>query len=56
MGKQKKKDDKTVTEIFTETIEQMCDHYCKYPIQHWNYDDEMIETVCQDCPLNKLGV
>lgn len=31
-------------------VEEMCDHYCKYP----DMDDEITETVCKDCPLNRL--
>ena len=31
----------------------ICDHYCKYPGEYKD-QDEMIDTVCVNCPLLKL--
>ena len=32
---------------------EICDHYCKYPGEYKD-QDEMIDTVCVNCPLLKL--
>lgn len=32
--------------------EQMCDEYCKYPYEY--EDSEMLEVICNKCPLNRL--
>lgn len=35
--------------------EDICDNYCKYPvIWHEEHQDEDLEEVCNNCPLNKL--
>ena len=51
----------TVTEQIQQTVETMCDKFCKYPERYLavieNQDEAqevMIEEVCKDCPLNKL--
>lgn len=41
-----------------EVVEEMCNHYCKYPEQ-WNPEEhdgqELLESeICINCPLNKL--
>ena len=51
----------TVTEQIQQTVETMCDKYCKIPgeyLEKYKDPDEaqevMIEEKCKDCPLNKL--
>lgn len=48
-------EEKTVTKIIQEVIDDMCNHYCKIPAQ-WNEEDgELSESeICQNCPLNRL--
>ena len=48
-------------EIIQEVKEEMCDHYCKYPVEFlMTYEDseeahdKMIEEMCAECPLNRL--
>lgn len=51
---------KTVAAICEEVIEEMCDHYCKWPNEpipdgkdeNWLMDDD--DSPCNDCPLNRL--
>ena len=31
---------------------EFCDRYCKF--QYICKDEEQLETVCEDCPMNKL--
>lgn len=45
---------KTITEIFEEIKSNICDNYCKYPSEITDHD-EMIETKCRECPLNRLS-
>ena len=49
--------DKTITEQIQEVVEDMCQHYCKWP-ELWGdsmEDCELSESsICQNCPLNKL--
>jgi len=42
----------TVTQIFESITKEMCDKYCKYPLQCENEED--LYKVCEHCPLNKL--
>lgn len=44
---------KAITEIFEEIKSSICDSYCKYPNEITDYD-EMLETKCSKCPLNRL--
>lgn len=36
-------------------IEEMCENYCKYP-ENWDEkkDGMLLNTICKDCPLNRL--
>lgn len=50
---------KTVTKIIGEVIEEMCDKYCKYPLM-WEPQEhdgmELFESeICANCPLMRLG-
>jgi hypothetical protein len=50
---------KSITQIFEEIKEDMCDRFCKYPLmptpagkdEGWLLDDD---SPCNDCPLNRL--
>ena len=50
----------TVAQIMEEVIEEMCDHYCKWPnepipegkSEDWLINDD--DSPCNDCPLNRL--
>lgn len=47
----------TITEIFEDIKEQMCDSYCKYPEKINADDDEQwdkMNEICGECPLNRL--
>ena len=39
-------------DVVDAVIEDMCDHYCKYPSEC--EDDEELMDICENCPLNKL--
>ena len=47
----------TISEEFEDIKEQMCNEYCKYPLQ---WDEEVMgyelceSEVCANCPLNRL--
>ena len=47
----------SVTQIFEEIKESMCEDYCRYPRE---YDEEATgvelcdSEYCQNCPLNRL--
>lgn len=47
----------TVTQIFEEIKNAMCNDFCRYP-REWNEEEqgqELCENeVCAACPLNKL--
>ena len=47
----------SVTQILEEVVEEMCNHYCKWP-DLWDEEAEGMELIdsehCQNCPLNKL--
>ena len=40
------------TQEIEEIKEDICDNYCKYPTEY--EDNEILEMVCNRCPLNKL--
>ena len=46
-----------VTNIIESVVNEMCNHYCKYP-DTWDEEKEGCELseseVCANCPLNKL--
>ena len=42
------------TQELEEIKEDICDNYCKYPTEY--EDNEILEVVCNRCPLNKLEV
>ena len=49
-----------ISEIIEAVKNEMCDHYCKYPIQYQSDIDDvafamMIEDQCSECPLDFLG-
>ena len=48
---------KTISEMFEDIKENMCDKYCKYP-EKFDCDDEeqlnAFEEICIRCPLNRL--
>lgn len=39
-------------EDIEEIKEQMCDDYCKYPLEY--QDNEILEVICNRCPLGRL--
>ena len=47
----------TVTQIFEEIKDRMCNDYCRYP-REWDEEKEGQELcesdVCGNCPLNRL--
>ena len=47
----------TVTQIFEEIKDAMCNDFCRYP-REWNEEKEGCElcesSVCSACPLNRL--
>lgn len=45
---------KTVTDILEEVSSEICNNYCKYQ-NEMMYSDEMLETKCSECPLNRLS-
>ena len=48
----------TVCEQIEKIKEQICDNYCKYPEQFKKGKiediDELVNTICKNCPLLKL--
>ena len=46
--------EKTVTDIFEDIKTEMCDKFCRYPYMEWSDDEEMMRTVCEECPLMRL--
>ena len=36
--------------LVTETAEQFCDNYCRWPLT----DAEQLETHCNSCPMDRL--
>lgn len=42
------------TQELEEVKEDICDNYCKYPTEY--EDNELLEVVCNRCPLNRLEV
>lgn len=49
-----KEEPKTITEIMEEVSSEICNNYCKYQ-NEMMYSDEMLETKCSECPLNRLS-
>lgn len=47
------KDGKNIDELIESIKERMCDKYCKYP-NECDDGDEMIDTICVNCPLSEL--
>ena len=49
-----KKEDKkqTIPEIVEDVKTAICDEYCKYPNEY--EDNEILEVICEKCPLNRL--
>lgn len=43
----------TVRSMIEDVIMEICEEYCKYPIEYADFD-EMLEKQCEDCPLNRL--
>lgn len=43
----------TVRSMIEDVITEICEEYCKYPIEYADYED-MLEERCEKCPLNKL--
>lgn len=43
----------TVRSMIEDVIMEICEEYCKYPIEYADFD-EMLEKRCEDCPLNRL--
>ena len=50
-------EDKTISQMLSEIIDQMCNNYCKYP-DLWDEEAEGIELMdsehCRNCPLNRI--
>jgi len=44
----------TIPQIIEEVKTEICDHYCKYPSEVHD-PDYMIDTICEKCPLGRLG-
>ena len=48
-------EEKTVSKIMEEVIEEICDKYCKFPtIYEGKDEDELYDKHCDKCPLNRL--
>lgn len=45
--------EKTIPEMIEEIIAEICDKYCKWP-NICEYEDELYEKHCKDCPTMKL--
>ena len=47
----------SVSDVFEEIKEQMCEDYCRYP-REWDKDEEGAELcesdICINCPLQRL--
>jgi len=47
----------SIQKIIENTIEEMCQHYCKWPLT-WDEEKEGMELsesdICCNCPLNNL--
>lgn len=56
MDEQKTKQ-KTISEMFEDIKEQMCDEYCRYTLAINNktpYGERLMDEICIKCPLNRL--
>lgn len=52
-------DKKTISEVFEDIKQEMCEHYCRFPNEFCEDDpdadpDEMYEQICSGCPLMRL--
>lgn len=56
-------DSKTLSEMFEDIKEEMCEHYCRFPNEYGACgpdddpdakQDEMYEQICSGCPLMRL--
>lgn len=49
---------KKITDILNELIDDMCNKYCKYPFEYDPEEHDGVELcdseICQNCPLVKL--
>lgn len=49
---------KSVTEYAHEVIEDVklciCNDYCKYAVDQYIDQDELLDVYCEECPLNRL--
>lgn len=49
---------KTVTEIFEEVKDAICNDYCRYPMEYDADENDGLELcdsdICRNCPLNRL--
>ena len=47
----------TISEQLNEIVEEMYNHYCKWP-GLWNHEEEGMELCesehCKECPLNRI--
>lgn len=50
---QNRKAKQKVVSVIEDVIMEICEEYCKYPIEYADFD-EMLEKQCEDCPLNRL--
>ena len=48
---------KKISEILEDIASEMCDHYCKYPIEYKPEENDGVEIfdsdICRNCPLVK---
>lgn len=49
--------EKTISQLLEEVANEICDHYCKYPMLYTS-DNESVELLveehCAECPLNRI--
>ena len=50
-------ENKTIPQILEDVVEDICQHYCKYP-ELWDEEAAGVELsesdICAACPLNRL--
>lgn len=50
-------EEKKISEILEDIASEMCDHYCKYPIEYKPEEHDGVEIfdsdICRNCPLVK---
>lgn len=56
--RRKNKMDMTISEQMGAICEKICDRYCKFPIYASRGDitQAELDSMCEGCPLNELGV